>query len=73
MEHPYKDATDPAATVDEVTKPRNPFIYNPTKAPKAARARPTFLENEAAEVFVTLQNPFLFDLEIQNIELRCVR
>lgn len=27
------------------------------------------MQNELAEVFVTLQNPFLFELEVQNIEL----
>ena len=49
---------------------RDPFIYNPTKDGLAASIRPTLVQHDIVEVFVTLQNPFQFDLEIQNIELR---
>lgn len=71
FEHPARDAipTEDADAAAAYAK-TNPFIYNPKKGPAAARSRPTVVQNEIAEVFVTLQNPFLFDLEIQSIELR---
>lgn len=49
---------------------REPFIYNPTKSDAKAKGRSTVVQDEPVEVVVTLQNPFLFDLEIKSIELR---
>ena len=71
FEHPAQDALPSEdANAAAAQAKRNPFIYNPKKGPAVARERPTVVQNEIAEVFVTLQNPFLFDLEIQSIELR---
>lgn len=71
FEHPVEDAKPTEDTTAAAAHAKsNPFIYNPKKGPAAARGRPTVVQNEIAEVFVTLQNPFLFDLEIQSIELR---
>lgn len=72
FEHPLQDATDKATSA--AAGPRNPFIWNPRKSSKkATKTKPTVVQNEPTEVFVTLQNPFLFDLEIQHIELRYIR
>ncbi|BGO92090.1 hypothetical protein NBRC10512_000821 [Rhodotorula toruloides] len=66
FEHALQDAAPEQA---HATGPRNPFLYDPRKQVRAAKARPSLVQNELAEVFVTLQNPFLFELEVQNIEL----
>lgn len=66
-EHPLDDATAGNATS---TAPRNPFLYDPRRRAAAAKTKPSVVQNETTEVFVTLQNPFLFELEIQSIELR---
>ncbi|GJN91136.1 hypothetical protein Rhopal_004154-T1 [Rhodotorula paludigena] len=65
-EHPLDDATAGNATS---TGPRNPFLYDPRRRAAAAKTKPSVVQNETTEVFVTLQNPFLFELEIQSIEL----
>ncbi|GAA5864034.1 hypothetical protein JCM1840_000679 [Sporobolomyces johnsonii] len=67
VEHPLQDAS--TETTASPAGPRNPFIYDPRKGIKAAKTKPTLVQNEMAEVYVTLQNPFLFELEIQSIEL----
>ncbi|GAA5989707.1 hypothetical protein JCM5350_007364 [Sporobolomyces pararoseus] len=68
FEHPLQDASTEATTA--AAGPRNPFIWDPRKNNrKSTKLKPSLVQNETAEVFVTLQNPFLFDLEIQNIEL----
>jgi hypothetical protein len=68
FEHSLQEAE--AATTTAGPAKRDPFIYNPKRAGSAAKVRPTLVQNESAEVFLTLQNPFLFDLEIQSIVLR---
>ncbi|BGP40785.1 hypothetical protein JCM10449v2_004750 [Rhodotorula kratochvilovae] len=65
-EHALQDAEPEVAAA---TGPRNPFLYDPRRRPQAAKTRPSVVQNEIAEVYVTLQNPFLFELEIQTIEL----
>lgn len=47
---------------------KDPFLYNPrVKAPELGKT--LLVANEQAEVFVTLQNVFAFDLEVQNLSL----
>ncbi|GAA5826496.1 hypothetical protein JCM11251_002398 [Rhodosporidiobolus azoricus] len=65
--HALKDAENAAGP--SLGGPRNPFLYDPRRRLQAAKARPSLVQNEAVEVLVTLQNPFLFELEIQSIEL----
>ncbi|GAA6044610.1 hypothetical protein JCM8097_006453 [Rhodosporidiobolus ruineniae] len=67
FEHALRDAeiADGAGS----SAPRNPFLYDPRRRPQAAKSRPSLVQNEITEVFVTLQNPFLFELELQSIEL----
>lgn len=57
------------------TKPstRNPFLYDPRMQSSPSRDDAAVLvQDEIAEVFVTLQNPFLFELEIAALSLRSV-
>lgn len=50
---------------------RNPFIYNPGSSNgPAATVRPKLVQHDLVEVAVTLQNPYRYDLEIQDIALR---
>lgn len=71
IEHPLQDASTDTTTT-AAAGPRNPFIWDPRRNNrKSAKLKPSLVQNETTEVFVTLQNPFLFDLEIPNIELRC--
>lgn len=47
---------------------KDPFLYNPrVKAPELGKT--LLVANEQVEVFVTLQNVFAFDLEVQNLSL----
>jgi len=47
---------------------KDPFLYNPRlKAPEAGKT--VLVANEPVDVFVTLQNVFSFDLEIQDLSL----
>lgn len=72
QEHSYQDVSANAQATTVAITSTDPFIYNPKKGPAVAKIRPTIVQNELAEVFVTLQNPFLFELEIQSIGLRYV-
>lgn len=57
------------------TKPSttNPFLYDPRMQSSSSRDEAAVLvQDEIAEVFVTLQNPFLFELEIAALSLRSV-
>ena len=72
FEHSYQEVNANAKATSAAIQATDPFIYNPKRGPATAKARPTLVQNEQAEVFVTLKNPFLFDLDIQSIELRCV-
>ncbi|KPV77636.1 uncharacterized protein RHOBADRAFT_33796 [Rhodotorula graminis WP1] len=65
-EHALKDLELDSTTA---AGPRNPFLYDPRRKVQAAKTKPSVVQNETTEVYVTLQNPFLFELEIQNIEL----
>ncbi|GAA5936717.1 TRAPPII-specific subunit TRS120 [Sporobolomyces koalae] len=68
VEHPLQDASTDATTATSGT--RNPFIWDPrNNTRKSTKLKPTVVQHETTEVYVTLQNPYLFDLEIQNIEL----
>jgi hypothetical protein len=57
------------------TKPSttNPFLYDPrTQAVPSPDEAAVLVQDDIAEVFVTLQNPFLFELEIAALSLRSV-
>lgn len=47
---------------------KDPFLYNPRlKIPEAGKT--VLVANEQVDVFVTLQNVFAFDLEVQDLSL----
>ncbi|GAA5987807.1 hypothetical protein JCM10908_007223 [Rhodotorula pacifica] len=67
--HKYRvpDATTSSASG---AKPTNPFLYDPRSQSTPLReAGATLVQDEVAEVFVTLQNPFLFELNIAALSL----
>lgn len=66
MPHEHVVKGDAAAKVKDL---RNPFIYNPNAAKTAKRNNVLLVQNEVVEVWVTLQNPFLFELSVEAIEL----
>ncbi|KAG8836757.1 hypothetical protein FRC18_010798 [Serendipita sp. 400] len=47
---------------------RDPFIYNPRLRSSAA-SQTLLIQSEQLEFILTLQNPFLFDLELSNVQL----
>ncbi|KAF8628414.1 hypothetical protein AX15_003936 [Amanita polypyramis BW_CC] len=51
-----------------LTGAADPFLYNPRKAAVGER-KLLVVQNETLEFSVTLQNPYVFDLEIQSISL----
>ncbi|KAI0031712.1 TRAPP II complex [Vararia minispora EC-137] len=46
----------------------DPFLYNPRKA-MTAQGKTLVAEGETLEFLVTLANPYVFDLELQNVSL----
>ncbi|CAO3599495.1 unnamed protein product [Absidia cylindrospora] len=48
----------------------DPFIYNPFTQKKDTKEQILLIKNEIAEFQVSLMNPFGFDLELQNVQLR---
>ncbi|BGP16900.1 hypothetical protein JCM10213v2_004908 [Rhodosporidiobolus nylandii] len=65
---PLEHALQEAESADAATSSTF-FFYDPRKRPTAPKTRPALVQNEIVEVFVTLQNPSLFELEIPSIEL----
>ena len=51
---------------------RDPFLYNPRRS-LLAQGKTLVVEGEPLEFVVTLSNPFIFELELQNVTLRSVR
>ena len=47
---------------------KDPFLYNPRLKPTDA-AKTLLVVNEQIEVFVTVKNPFLFDLDIADLSI----
>ncbi|PPQ83346.1 hypothetical protein CVT25_003985 [Psilocybe cyanescens] len=46
----------------------DPFLYNPRKA-AAGKEKSLVVQNEVLEFVITLQNPYIFDLELQELSL----
>jgi len=46
----------------------NPFLYNPRKAGNS-QGKVILVQNEPAELLVTLYNPYVFELELQSLSL----
>ncbi len=60
----------PGAVAVTASQEVNPFIYNPfLRTPDAAAADHVLIAGEGAIFRVTLQNPYDFDVEIENIKL----
>lgn len=51
-----------------LTGATDPFLYNPRRA-TGAQGRTLIVQNEAVEFILILQNPFVFDLELQSVSL----
>ncbi|PCH38067.1 hypothetical protein WOLCODRAFT_114758 [Wolfiporia cocos MD-104 SS10] len=47
---------------------KDPFLYNPRKL-MSGQAQSILVQNEKFEVVVTLRNPFVFDLQLENLSL----
>ncbi|KAI8998543.1 TRAPP II complex [Trametes punicea] len=47
---------------------KDPFLYNPRKL-MSGQAKTVVVQNEPFELVVTLQNPYVFDLDLQNLQL----
>ncbi|KAI0780823.1 TRAPP II complex [Trametes elegans] len=47
---------------------KDPFLYNPRKL-MSAQTKTILVQNEPFELVVTLQNPYVFDLDLQSIQL----
>ncbi|KAJ3709992.1 TRAPP II complex [Lentinula guzmanii] len=46
----------------------DPFLYNPRRI-NATQGKPSIVRNEALEFIVIVQNPYVFDLELQSLSL----
>ncbi|BGP55929.1 hypothetical protein JCM8202v2_003536 [Rhodotorula sphaerocarpa] len=62
--------TDPAIAAGPAPPPQNPFLYDPrARASGALPAQTILVQDEIAEFYVTLRNPFLCPLDIKGISL----
>ena len=68
-ERPYRDALAVESAAASALVNSDKVFYSAAKG-KAKIAKPTLVQGELAEFFVTLQNPFLFDLDVESIEIR---
>ncbi|KHJ32495.1 putative hypercellular protein [Erysiphe necator] len=60
----------PGARIDKNSVARNPFIYNPfSREGNNAAVYELLVAGETASFKVTLQNPFEFEVEVENLEL----
>ncbi|KAH9005302.1 TRAPP II complex [Lactarius hatsudake] len=55
----------------QISQMTGPFLYNPRKS-VTARGSTLVVTDEPLEFVLTLRNPFVFDLEIQNLSLRAI-
>ncbi|KAH9856984.1 TRAPP II complex [Lenzites betulinus] len=51
-----------------LTGVKDPFLYNPRKL-MSGQAKTVLVQNEPFELVVTLQNPYVFDLDLQSLQL----
>ncbi|TBU35870.1 TRAPP II complex [Dichomitus squalens] len=47
---------------------KDPFLYNPRKA-AVGQAKTVLVQNESFDLVVTLRNPYVFDLDLQSLQL----
>ncbi|KAI0670282.1 TRAPP II complex [Trametes maxima] len=47
---------------------KDPFLYNPRKL-LSGQTKTVLVQNESFELVVTLQNPYVFDLDLQSLQL----
>ncbi|PMD43074.1 Trs120-domain-containing protein [Hyaloscypha variabilis F] len=67
---PHKKSELPGASAEAASREVNPFIYNPfLRTPDTAAVDHLLVAGEGATFKVTLQNPYEFDIEIENIRL----
>ncbi|KAL7409219.1 TRAPP II complex [Mrakia frigida] len=67
IEHGIQDRTI-AQSLTATGLVRDPFLYNP-RSKSASLTKSIVVQNETLEFLITLQNPFAFELEIQDIRL----
>lgn len=58
--------------VSVVTRATDPFLYNPRRS-LLVQGKTLVVEGEPLEFVVTLSNPYVFELELQNLALRFVQ
>lgn len=65
---PFEHSRTEISTSEKKEGRKDPFLYNPRlKGPGVGKT--TLVANEQVDVYVTLQNVFSFDLEIQDVSL----
>ncbi|KAI0362223.1 hypothetical protein OH77DRAFT_1416447 [Trametes cingulata] len=57
-----------AGTTSILTGVKDPFLYNPRKL-LSGQTKTVLVQNESFELVVTLQNPYVFDLDLQSLQL----
>ncbi|KAI0375001.1 hypothetical protein BV20DRAFT_1041173 [Pilatotrama ljubarskyi] len=57
-----------SATTSILTGVKDPFLYNPRKL-MSAQTKTVLVQNEPFELVITLQNPYVFDLDLQSLQL----
>ncbi|CAK9780718.1 unnamed protein product [Cutaneotrichosporon oleaginosum] len=65
---PIEHARAEMEQVEQKQGSKDPFLYNP-RLKAVEQGKTLLVANEQVDVFVTLRNPFAFDLEIQDLSL----
>ncbi|KAH7926321.1 hypothetical protein BV22DRAFT_1087325 [Leucogyrophana mollusca] len=69
IEKPMSALASRLSTMNPIlTGVTDPFLYNPRKS-LAGKGKSILVQNEPIELVVTLQNPFVFELELQSLSL----
>ncbi|KAH9901034.1 TRAPP II complex [Cubamyces lactineus] len=57
-----------AGTTSILAGVKDPFLYNPRKL-MSGQAKTVLVQNEPFDLVITLQNPYVFDLDLQSLQL----
>ncbi|KAG6832127.1 hypothetical protein H0H87_002439 [Tephrocybe sp. NHM501043] len=69
VEKPISALRSPPGVSPILTGGTDPFLYNPRKVPAIGEGKSLVVQKETLEFAVILQNPYIFDLELQSLSL----
>ncbi|KAI0748229.1 transport protein Trs120 or TRAPPC9 TRAPP II complex subunit-domain-containing protein [Daedaleopsis nitida] len=68
VEKPLSLLSQGSTAASIITGARDPFLYNPRKLLQG-QTKTVLVQNEPFDMVITLRNPYVFDLELQSLQL----